>query len=156
MHYMVKRLTSESLRPVIELGIFPGCNALIDTGAEIPVWTGEESQLATMEGVHSTGIRGAIGGFGGTSEGNIYKMTLDFDGLYYIDMPIIANSMGNVSWHIILPATMFDGMRYTIDNIRKIAIFESEDCQLVRHLKLRGNDGNMYVFSQRTRQKESA
>ncbi len=71
MHYMVKRLTSESLRPVIELGIFPGCNALIDTGVEIPVWT-------------------------------------------------------------------------------------REDCQLVRHLKLRGNDGNMYVFSQRTRQKESA
>ena len=55
---MIKPLLDESLRPVIEVGIFPGCRALIDTGAVIPVWVAAESQLAASEGVRAMGRRG--------------------------------------------------------------------------------------------------
>ena len=153
---MIKPLLGKSLRPVIEVGIFPGCRALIDTGAVIPVWVAAESQLAASEGVRAMGRRGTVSGFGGSSEGNLYEMTLDFDGLYYIDLPIVASRMKNTPWHIILPATLFDNMIYTIDNIRKMAIFEAPDNQLVRHLKYCDVDGSLYIFSQETPQKESA
>lgn len=153
---MIKPLLDKSLRPVIEVGIFPGCRALIDTGAVIPVWVAAESQLAASEGVRATGRRGTVSGFGGSSEGNMYEMTLEFDGLYYIDLPIVASRMRNTPWHIILPATLFDNMIYTIDNIRRIAIFEAPDNQLVRHLKYSDKDGGLYIFSQETPHQESA
>lgn len=147
MHYVIKKLLDDSLRPIIEVGLFPGCRALIDTGAQIPVWTGEESKLAGSESVYATGRRGNVSGFGGSSEGNVYKMTLNFDGLYYIEMPIVASRMNN-PWDIILPATLFDQMRYTIDNIRKIMIFEAPDNQLVRHLKYRDGSGKVHILTQ--------
>lgn len=153
---MIKPLLDESLRPVIEVGIFPGCRALIDTGAVIPVWVAAERQLAASEGVRAMGRRGTVSGFGGSSEGNLYEMTLDFDGLYYIDLPIVASRMRNTPWHIILPATLFDNMIYTIDNIRRMAIFEAPDNQLVRHLKYCDRDGALYIFSQETPHKEYA
>ncbi len=65
MYYVKKELIGESLRPIIELDLFPGCLALIDTGAVIPVWTGEESQLAALEGACLTGRRESVSGFGG-------------------------------------------------------------------------------------------
>lgn len=86
----------------------------------------------------------------------MYEMTLEFDGLYYIDLPIVASRMRNTPWHIILPATLFDNMIYTIDNIRRIAIFEAPDNQLVRHLKYSDKDGGLYIFSQETPHQESA
>lgn len=153
---MIKPLLDESLRPVIEVGIFPGCRALIDTGAVIPVWVAAESRLAALDSVRATGRQGTVSGFGGSSEGNLYEMTLDLDGLYYIDLPIVASGMKNAPWHIILPATLFDNMIYTIDNIRRIAIFEAPDNQLVRHLKYCDKDGSLYIFSQETLRKESA
>ena len=47
-------------------------------------------------------------------------------------------------------------MIYTIDNIRRMAIFEAPDNQLVRHLKYCDKDGGLYIFSQETPHKESA
>ncbi len=155
MHYVRKKLMGESLRPIIELDLFPGCLALIDTGAVIPVWTGEESQLAALKGARSTGRRESFSGFGGSVEGNIYELTLDFDGLYYIDLPIVASRM-NDPWYIRLPATLFDHMIYTIDNIHGIVIFETPDNQPVRHLKYQDMNGRTYILTQETPQKRSA
>lgn len=151
MYRVVKKLVGKSLRPIIELNLFVGCLALIDTGAEIPVWVGEEDQLAALTGVSPTGVRSSIGGFGGASEGNVYRMTWVFEGLHYIEMPIVACNMKNISWDIVLPATMFDGMRYTVDNIRGEMIFEIQDNQTVRHLKLLVKDGSIHIFSQQTK-----
>lgn len=151
MYRVVKKLVGKSLRPIIELNLFVGCLALIDTGAEIPVWVGEEDQLAALTGVSPTGVRSSIGGFGGASEGNVYRMTWAFEGLHYIEMPIVACNMKNISWDIVLPATMFDGMRYTVDNIQGEMIFEIQDNQTVRHLKLLGKDGSIHIFSQQTK-----
>lgn len=153
---MIKGLVGKSLRPIIEVGIFPGCKALIDTGAVIPVWTAAEAQLADLECVRSMDRRGTVSGFGGSCEGNLYEMTLDFGGLYYIDLPVLASKMGNAQWHMILPATLFDDMIYTIDNIRRIAVFEVPDNQLVRHLKYRDQGGGLYILSQKTPHRESA
>ena len=146
----------ESLRPIIELDLFPGCLALIDTGAVIPVWTGEESKLKALEGVRSLDKQGTFSGFGGYSKGNLYEMTLNFGGLYYINLPIIASRMKDVSWHMVLPATIFDGMRYTIDNIQGMAIFEASDNQPVRHLKYQNRNGGMHILSQETSQQRLA
>lgn len=71
--------------------------------------------------------------------------------MHYIEMPIVACGMKNTSWDIVLPATMFDGMRYTVDNIRGEMIFEIQDNQTVRHLKLLGKDGSIHIFSQQTK-----
>lgn len=138
---------------MIEVDIFSGCRALIDTGAEIPVWTADESLLAALDGVQNTGLRRGISGFGGVSVGNVYWMTWNLGDLHYVDMPLIACRMKRELYHIILPATLFDGMRYTIDNVRKKAIFEVEDNQIVRHVKVRGVDGNLYILSQGTKQR---
>lgn len=105
MQYVTKKMCGNSLRPIIELDIFPGCLAMIDTGAEIP---------------------------------------------------IIACPLKNTTYHIILPATMFDDMKYSIDNVCKEVIFEVEDDQLARHLKLQGKNGNLHIFSQCTPQKRTA
>lgn len=151
MYRVVKKLVGKSLRPIIELNLFAGCLAMIDTGAEIPVWVGEEEQLAALDGVSSTGVRSSIDGFGGASEGNVYRMTWEFEGLHYIEMPVVACKMKNISWDIVLPATMFDGMRYTVDNIRGEMVFEIQDNQTVRHLKLLGKDGSIHIFYQQTK-----
>lgn len=156
MQYVIKKMYGNSLRPVIELDIFPGCLAMIDTGAEVPVWVQKEEHLMALECVSDTGIRSSIGGFGGASEGNLYRITFNLGQLHYHEIPIIACSLKNTTYHIIIPATMFDGMKYSIDNVRKEVVFEVEDNQMVRHLKLQGNDGNLHIFSQKVLQKESA
>lgn len=148
MQYVIKKMVGDSLRPVIELDVFPKCYAMIDTGAEVPVWVKQEKQLSALACVNSAGIRNSISGFGGTCEGNIYRITLNIGGLIYSEIPMIACPLENTFYHMILPATMFDNMKYSIDNIRKEVIFETEDNQPVRHLKLRESDGNIRIFSQ--------
>lgn len=156
MQYVTKKMYGNSLRPIIELDIFQGCLAMIDTGAEVPVWVQKEEWLAALESVSYIGIRSSIGGFGGASEGNLYRITLDIGKLHYHEIPIIACPLKNTTYHIILPATMFDDMKYSIDNVCKEVIFEVEDDQLTRHLKLQGKNGNLHIFSQCTPQKRTA
>ncbi|MCM1267880.1 MAG: hypothetical protein NC302_08250 [Bacteroidales bacterium] len=153
MYYVKKELIGGSLRPIIELDLFPGCLALIDTGAVIPVWTGEEEKLATLKGVSFTGKRETFGSFGSVNEGNVYEMTWMFGNLHYIGMPIIAYRMEKLGCQIILPATMFGGMRYTIDNIRRELIIESGDNQPVRNLKVLDSDGKTHILAQDSTQK---
>lgn len=156
MQYVTKKMYGNSLRPIIELDVFPGCLAMIDTGAEVPVWVQKEEQLATLESVSATGIRSSIGGFGGASEGNLYRITLNIGQLHYHEIPIIACPLKNTTYHIIIPATMFDDMKYSIDNVRKEVVFEVEDDQLVGHLKLQGKGGNLHIFSQKAPHKQTA
>lgn len=39
-----------------------------------------------------------FGGFGGETQGNIYRIHFELNGLYYLDMPIVASRL--MLWHL--------------------------------------------------------
>ena len=61
-------------------------------------------------------------------------------------MPIIATNMQDLNCHLILPATMFDKMIYEIDSINNAMNIDTKDNQLVRVLRLSGDDKKLSVY----------
>ena len=97
---------------------FSGCRALIDTGALFPVWTKSESLLVKLGGkLERNNI--SFSGFGGKTDGQLYRVNFNLNGLQYIDMPVVVKPMNDLNCHIILSAIMFENMIYTIDTINK-------------------------------------
>ena len=138
-------LNKNTRRPIAMIDWFKGCRAMIDTGAIIPVWTASDNDLkilgATLERKNVS-----FGGFGGEAKGNQYRINFRLDKLMYVDMPIIAKEMSDLSCHMILPATMFEKMIYTIDDISKKMEIKILDNQIVRNLRLSNDKGSISVY----------
>lgn len=65
------KLQRGSTRPVIILdGIFPGCSALIDTGARVSMWTKDERVLMRLPNVRLLKKEISFSGFGGRTTGD--------------------------------------------------------------------------------------
>ncbi len=138
-------------RPIIDLDIvFPGCKALIDTGALFPVWAAPETMLLKLGATRDTKMpEGSIGGFGGDSVGNIYRMTLGMKGIYFIELPIIAVEMPESKFHMVLPATMFFGMDLDISFATHSITIDTNSNQVSYNMHHRKNDdGTLTIFTQ--------
>lgn len=138
-------------RPIIELdSVFPGCRALIDTGALFPVWAAPETILLKLGATRDAKMpESSIGGFGGDSLGNIYRMTLEMKGIYFIEMPFIAVEMPKSKFHIVLPATMFFGMNLNIDFATHTITIDTNSNQVSYNMHHRRNDdGSLTIFTQ--------
>ena len=61
-------------------------------------------------------------------------------------MPIVAKPMENLNCHMILSATMFEKMVYTIDTINKRFILDTTDNQIVRVLRISDEYGNFSAY----------
>lgn len=84
--------------------------------------------------------------FGGETQGNLYRVNFELNGLYYLNMPIVASKLNNANWNMILSATMFDGMVYEIDTINKRLNLNVKDNQPVRILRLSDDNNSISVY----------
>ncbi|MBR1742616.1 MAG: hypothetical protein IJ733_12275 [Lachnospiraceae bacterium] len=124
---MVKLLTFKMLsgytRPVVSIAKDVTC--LIDTGADTPVWTqGRETLNDVFEAERVEGKKFILSGFGKEPEivdvYNISNVVLnDNNGerLIFKNMTVACTIRPNMVAHLILPATAFSHMNYTIRNV---------------------------------------
>lgn len=139
------KLDANARRPVVKLNWFNGCRALLDTGALFPVWTAS-GQLLQQLGAKLIKEKVSFGGFGGETEGALYRINFRLGDLIFKDMPIVATGMEGLNCHLILPATMFDKMIYEIDTINHVLNINTRDNQLVRILKVSDDNGKFSVY----------
>lgn len=139
-------LDRNAQRPIMRLdNIFPGCSALLDTGALFPVWT-KSSDLLEEIGAEFVKSDVLFGGFGGNAVGDLYKITLKLGNIIYPNMHIIACENNNIPGYFIFSATMFKDMVYTIDDCNKKLIINTLDNQICRNLLIQDSDGKLHVL----------
>lgn len=132
-------------RPVILLE--NALTALLDTGAYIPIWTDEEEILLSDMGGKLLKSSVPFTGFGGTTYGNLYQVTLKVGDLIFLNMHIIANNDLNFSYNLIISATMFDGLSYEINTrTHWLHVTVAEDSDLVRNLRIIDSNGRLHVL----------
>lgn len=145
-------LNKDFQRPIIYLSNWHGLNALLDTGALFPVWTAPETILPSLGGVLIQ-KNVVFGGFGGKTHGNLYQLKeVAIGKLIFPEMAVIScNAFENVPYHILLSATMFQHLRYEIDDENhkfNVMIPDRESC--VRNLKIQDKNGKLYVLCNST------
>lgn len=90
MRQILLELDKSNPRPVVLLK--DDLTALLDTGAFVPVWTAKEEDLRSIQGVKFIKADVPFPGFGGTTRGNLYQMTLQIGNMVY---PNIGQSLKN-------------------------------------------------------------
>lgn len=139
-------LDDKARRPIANLNWFTGCRALIDTGALFPIWNKSEKILEEKLGAVLIKRNIKFSGFGGETQGNLYRVNFELNGLHYLNMPIVASKLNNANWNMILSATMFDGTVYEIDAINKKLNLNVKDNQPVRILRLSNDSNSISVY----------
>lgn len=134
-----------SRRPVARLDWFNDCRALLDTGALFPVWTKNEASLIRL-GAKLEKKNISFNGFGGETKGHLYRINFSLNNLQYIDMPIVVKPMNDLNCHMILSATMFEKMIYTVDTINKCLNIDTRDNQIVRILRISDEYSKFSVY----------
>lgn len=109
--------------------LFPGCTALLDTGAIIPVWT-KDVELLQGLGARFYKQNVEFAGFGGKTKGDLYKINLSLDKIIFPELPIIVHNSDNIPGYFIFSATMFKNMIYTVDDITKQFVVVCPDNQV--------------------------
>lgn len=142
---IIVNLDKNSRRPIAEIDWFDGCLAMVDTGALFPIWTSTDDALIEL-GAKLQMKDVSFGGFGGRTQGNLYRVNFKLNNIIYVDMPIIAKEMNDLSCHMIISATMFEKMIYTIDDIDKKLEIRIPDNQIVRNLRLSNEKGGISVY----------
>ena len=124
-----------------------GLTALLDTGAYIPVWTDLEDILVSDMDAELIKENVPLSGFGGSTYGNLYKVSIDIGGIFYPNMHIIANNDINAPFNLILSATMFDGLIYQIDTVNHVLNIDVPDHESnIRNLKIENKNGKQLVL----------
>lgn len=137
-------LDATQQRPVV---VLKNLTALLDTGAYISVWTDDEEILVSDLGAKLVKKDVPFSGFGGTTYGNLYQVTLEVGDLIFPNMHIVANNELNTSYNLILSATMFDGLIYEINTRFHVLNFTIiNDSDLVRNLRVVDKDGKIHVL----------
>ena len=133
------KLNKRFRRPVINV-VCGGeiCPALLDTGANFPVFTLGQRKMDEMGG-RSMRHEINFGGFGGGCRGILYRVEVDFGSFRYADLPVICAYNANMPFAFIFSATMFTGFSYTIDDAaRTLTVNTNTDDA---DLRMRINDG---------------
>ena len=132
-------------RPIVYLENFFGIDALLDTGANIPVWVDEERLLQEIGGVK---IREnfIFSGFGGSTQGSLYRIPAFTAGeLTFPHLPVAVAKM-EAPFHMILSATMFSRLRYEIDDFdHKLNITLPLGESPIRNIAIRDDNGRIRI-----------
>lgn len=145
MRQYTLNLDKKHVRPVVLLQ--NGITALLDTGAYIPVWTADEDILVDQLGAKFVCANAAFSGFGGRVHGNVYKVTINLNGILYPDMHIVAVKNDDDDYQMILSATMLDGLLYEIDTINhKLNITAKTLADTIRNLRIVSKEGKLFVL----------
>lgn len=146
MRQILLELDKSNPRPVVLLK--DDLTALLDTGAFVPVWVAKEEDLRAIQGVRFVKADVPFSGFGGTTRGNLYRMTLQVGNMVYPDMPILANAEVDSDFDMILSAPMFDGLIYQVDTVNHVLNIDIPDNESnVRHIRLKNSKGELFVLS---------
>ena len=145
MQQMTLDLKPFDSRPIVKLKNFFGIDALLDTGAVIPVWTDDEDILQSFGGV-KVRENASFGGFGGKTVGNLYHIpTFTVGGLTFPNLPIVAARM-NLPCYMILSATMFSRLIYEIDDFHhKLNITVPDGESITRNIAVREVNGRLKI-----------
>lgn len=145
----VFEIEEKSTRPLIKLfDIFPGCTALLDTGARMAMWTKSEKLLKRFPDARLIKENVSFSGFGGEADGNLYEITLKLGKIVYSNMYIIQHLYEEIPGFFLFSASMFEGMIYTIDRENCKFILDTRDSQVMQHQKEISNDGSMVIMTQ--------
>ena len=133
-------------RPIIILDNFFFLDAMLDTGAVLPVWVEDEELLKAMGGV-PIAFHQPFGGFGGTTTGTLYRIPIFRCGeLIYPEFPIIAAQI-DLPCQMLLSATMFSGLIYEVDDCNhrfNVTIPDHESH--VRKLTIEDKNGKLHIL----------
>ena len=139
-------LRNDRQRPTVCLDNFANSYVMLDTGALIPVWCGEEKIFQDLGAVFVASGQ-SFGGFGGTATGTLYRLPLfRFCILLFPNLPVIV-SRYNLPCQMILSATMFKGLAYEVDDGHHLLSVTVPDGETnVRHLKVTDKNGRVHVL----------
>lgn len=134
-------------RPVIKLY---GVEALIDTGAEIPVFSLEEQVLRRLFNAELLLKNGSVRGFGGEFRGSIYQL-YDFriEELYYPKIRVLVpNDLSNGFFRMILSASMFHNLSCNIDfKNHQLTIVVPDNESLQRDIRVLDGQGREHILT---------
>ncbi len=141
----VLKLDEASQRPLIHTNQFPGCMALLDTGATFPMWTDSEEALKALGG-KLVKDNVFFSGFGGLVSAKIYELTVQLGDLIYPHMHLLFSQDDAIPGHLLLSATMFCNMYYAIDDKAHTLEIDTRSHQLTYHLKIEDKNGRLHVL----------
>ena len=139
----------ENQRPIAYLKTWYKIDAMIDTGALIPVWTRDEKILLNLGGkLIQENIK--FRGFGGRTQGNLYCISNFIMGkLLFTKLYVIAHADNELPCHMILSATMFRNLMYEIDDKNhKLNVTIPDGESEIRNLIIRDSNGKLHVLVQ--------
>lgn len=141
-------LDSKYNNPIITLDWFIGCRALIDTGASLPIWLQEKDTVLKIKGgrrINNETVK--LNGINGGIQVPLYRVNFDMGSLHFQDMPIAVRKIDVDNAHIILPATLFEGMVYEIDNINHVFTVKTNSTkEFYRKLKIKDKNGIPSIY----------
>ncbi|MBO6178857.1 MAG: hypothetical protein J6O04_06775 [Selenomonadaceae bacterium] len=151
MRQMTLRLIEKYQRPVVKLTNFHGLDAMIDTGALYPVWMAGEGQIRRIGGTKKI-ENVEFGGLGGMTQGSLYELShFQIGDLIFPNMNIIVHK-SDFPVPMLLPATMFESLIYEINNkTHRLNIVVPDDESISRNLKIRSENGQLYIFCSSTK-----
>ncbi|MBD5445461.1 MAG: hypothetical protein HDR29_07925 [Lachnospiraceae bacterium] len=139
--------------PVIVLPWFNNCRVLIDTGSTMPMWLKSIVPLK-IKGAVKQDRQIELNGIGGKTSGDLYKVNFDFGNIHFKDLPIIHKEIKVADAYMILPATLFTGMIYEINNIEHTFKVQVDNKGYYRQFKIKDNNGIPYVYLANTYETE--
>ena len=130
-------------RPVIELY---NLSTLIDTGAIIPVFSMEVSNIKKYFDIKLVLQDGFIGGFDGIVRGSVYSIkNFEVGKLIFNDFEVFVPKKPRLQYPFLLSATLFHGINYEIDNINGNFVVRMKDEQkFEREFKIKELRGQLY------------
>lgn len=131
--------------PVIVLPWFNNCRVLIDTGATLPMWLKSAIPLK-IKGAIKENYTVNLNGVGGSSTGDLYRINFDFGNIHFKNLPIVHKEISVADAYMILPATLFEGMVYEIDNINHTFKVKVDNKEYYRDFKIKDNEGIPYIY----------
>ena len=152
---LILSLAEETDRPITRLLNHYRIAALLDTGARFPVWAGDIEELELL-GAELVKRQVEYSGFGGATIGDIYRipiitLTDGVNAISYPRLPIVTNerlSRDEIPFQMILSATMFKNLIYTIDDKHHNLIVQvPDDESLVRNAMIKTENGLQILFT---------
>ncbi len=147
MKQFTMKMNDDYQRPVVNLQKWHHFNAMIDSGALLPVWIDSEELLMATG---ATLIRNKInfGGIGGMVTGKMYQIP-DFvlGELVYPNMHILCYPMKMSRCQILISSTMFDHLRCELDyENRAVNVTVPDKESTIRNLRILDRDGHLVVL----------
>lgn len=131
--------------PIITLPWFNNCRAIIDTGATLPMWLKKDTILK-LKGAVKENIEVNVNGVSGKTAGSLYRVNFDIGDIHFKHMPIVYKEVKVADAYMILPFSMFDGMKIEFDNIKHSFNIQIDNKECYRELQLKDEYGRLYVY----------